>query len=111
MPDFIITAGADAASQPFNEEKIPPAGASLSFPRKGPVTPEGWSGIRIGDEIRIALTGKIVSLSDDTGSDWPGAGKEIRLELTGCTFGAEDEGAISLDEALETEEKGRRRMR
>jgi len=108
MPDFIITAGAEPVK---DEDKIPPAHAALSFPRKGSVDPEGWSSIRIGDEIQITLKGKIVMLTDDPNSDWPGAGKEIRIELTGCTFGQETERAMSLDEALETEEKGRRRMR
>jgi len=110
MPEFIIQTE-PAGQMPASEEKIPPATASLSFPRKGSLDPEGWPSIRIGDEIQITLKGKIVMLTDDPNSDWPGAGKEIRVELTGCAFGQGREEAMSLDEALETEEKGRRRMR
>jgi hypothetical protein len=105
-----VTEGQPGIASGKKKETIPSATASLSFPKKGKIQPEGWAGIGIANDVQFTLKGKIVSLSDNSHDDWDSAGKNILIELTGFRLAADREKPMSMDEAMGEEMKTRKRV-
>jgi hypothetical protein len=94
----------------LDEKRKPdPPRIDMDFPAGQKVQPEGFGTLTLEGEVTCTIKGTVKKLAiNEWGMDNDGD-KSVRIQVSSCTFSADRENPLSLDEAIEEGEKTRKR--